>query len=228
MNNLPYDPAAIFAARKAIYDTVKSSQSEEHDAIARMGEVSINHKRQLLELLSTWLLSQKQRTVPVSSQNLLAATSISLQEWCTLQQEADGYVSKIADARKVENEADQAYWAKCPFGAVTELFADNNNSPEMSRLKQDAQAKRSHRESIEASLNANILRRQQIGEQFLRNALQNLDTVCEQDAIGRQAQQIIAQMSTQMQAAWEPCNKREQQRVTDMIDNLRRIKEMVG
>lgn len=228
MNNLPYDPATIFAARKAIYDTVQTSQSEEHHVIARMGEVSINHKRQLLELLSTWLLSQRQRTVPTTSQNLIAATGISLSEWCTLQREANDYTPRIADARSAERAAEQAYWAKCPYGKITEWFGDDANSPEISRLAQDVRAKRSHRESLEASLNANILRRQQIGEQFLRNALQNLDAVCEQDAIGRQAQQIMMQMSTQMKAAWEPCNRREQQRVADMIDSLRTIKEMVG
>ena len=176
----------------------------------------------------TCCLSQRQRTVSTSSQNLLAATGISLQEWCTLQREADDCTSRIADAWNVERAAEQSYWAKCPYGKITEWFGDNNASPEISRLVQDVRAKRSHRESLEASLNANILRRQQIGEQFLRNALQNLDAVCEQETIGRQAQQIIAQMSTQMKAAWEPCNNREQQRVNNMIDNLRTIKEMVG
>ena len=228
MNSLPYDPAAIFAARKAIYDTVKTSQLEEHHAIARMGEVSIDHKRQLLELLSTWLLSQRQRTVAVSSQNLLAATGVSLQEWCTLQREADDYATKIAAALGVEKVAEQAYWAKCPLGVVTQVFASNENAPEISRLKNDADAKRSHRQSLESSLKTNVSRREQIGEQFLRNAMQNLDAVCEQDTIGRQAQQVIAQMSAQMKAAWEPCNNREKQRVADMIDNLRTIKEMTG
>ena len=77
-----WNPASLFTARKAIFDTIQKAQLHEHEALKQMGEITIRRKRNLLVLLSDWLLAiNDQSSLTQNCRDMAQAGGISLSEW---------------------------------------------------------------------------------------------------------------------------------------------------
>jgi hypothetical protein len=104
-------------ARRNIIELLKKQQLEDSYCAEKLKQAGLDGKKRLLELLAGWLVSfEPDKQLCDSDRDVLAAigTSVSLDNWLSLQQSEDTLNQKMTGARHVEEELYKVYDSSCP------------------------------------------------------------------------------------------------------------------
>lgn len=193
-----------FRVRQTLNRTLQHSQQAESRVTERSAEIAIACKRDLLALLSTWLLGIKSATdlSPADRSQMQSLTRSSLDTWLHLQGEAVRLATELKAAEGAEQEAEAALSRKAPFRAVTKAFADSETKAQIKGLQNNLAAAQKWRDDLSAALKQNVALRQGYAEKFLRDCLSRLDSLTLTQALGKQAAGMRDRMVTQVNALW--------------------------
>jgi len=125
-----------YRIRRAISQALQQSQKSESQVAERNKQIVIHCKREMLLLLSKWLLELNSASTisEAERQEIQSLTHISLDKWLQLQAIATQTEKDLKDAEDKEKEARALLNKKTPFGTVTKMVADAESKMQMKFL----------------------------------------------------------------------------------------------
>lgn len=193
-----------YRVRRAISQALQQSQKSESQVAERNGQIVIHCKRDLLFLLSKWLLELNSAS-PISEaerKEIQSLTRVSLGTWVHLQASAVQIAKDLKEAEAKEKEAIALLNKKAPAGWATKMFADLESKTQIKSLQNDVRAAQRHCENTSAKFKQNVEDRRTLGEVFFRDCLKHCDELASTKALGREAGAILSRMSKETNALW--------------------------
>ncbi len=212
--------------RKAVYRAIQQSQKVESEIAERIGKIAVRGKQELLLLLSAWLLELTSMAFVTEEEKaeLQGMTQVSLEQWVQLQSVAKQIENDLKGAETAEKAAIGAFQKEAPFGSANKLFAAGERKVKIQGLQDDAAMKQKHRESLVIALRQNTAKRQDIGEQFFRGCLTQLDKLSSSRTFGKEATTILNRMTTEISKTWAGHQKQQTEEFVQMaglVETLR-------
>ena len=220
------DVNQAFRIRLVICKALQDSQKSEGRATERTADLAVTCKRELLSLLSAWLMGLKSATALTAAEHgeIQSLTRMPLDRWIQLQNEAERLEIDLKDAQGKEKEAEAALQKKTPFGSVTKAFADADSKRHIKVLQDGHAAAQRNREGVARALKQNVGKRQVLAETFFRDCLSQLDKLALTKVLGKEAAVIHGNMVAQTNALWAGHLKqqaKELDEVAKLFDSLR-------
>jgi len=190
--------------RRAICQALQQSQKSESQAAELSAKTAVNCKRELLLLLSKWLLELNSAS-PISEaerKEIQSLTRVSLGTWIHLQASAVQIAQELKEAEAKEKDAIAALQKKTPFGTATKMFADTDSKMHIKVLQNNVAAAQRHYNNVSAKFKQNVEDRRTLGEVFFRDCLKHCDELASTKALGREAGAILSRMSKETNALW--------------------------
>lgn len=190
--------------RRAICQALQQGQKSESQAAERNKQIAINSKREMLLLLSKWLLELNSASAisEAERQEIQSLTRVSLGTWVHLQAVAVQIAQELKEAEAKEKDAIAALQKKTPFGTATKMFADTESKMHIKALQNDVAAAQRHHNNVSAKFKQNVEDRRTLGEVFFRDCLKHCDRLASTKALGREAGAILSRMSKETNAVW--------------------------
>ena len=215
-----------YRIRRAICRALQQSQKAESQIAERSGQLAIKGKRELLLLLSAWLLDLNSSTGMSEPERtaVQSLTRMSLENWIKLQAEAVQIAKDVKEAEGKEKEAKFALHKMAPLGAFTQLSAGAESRSEIKILQNNAAVAHKHRENLCLALKQNIAKRQSLGETFSRDCLSQLEKLESAPVLGKEVQAIRSQMNNEINRIWEEHRKQqsgELEQIAQFVEHLR-------
>ncbi len=204
--------------RRAISQALQQSQKSESQAAERNRQIAIQCKREMLLLLSKWLLELNSASTISEGerQEIQSLTRVSLATWIQLQTAAVQIATDLNEAASKQKEAIAALQKKTPLGMITKMGADTESKMQIKALENNVAAAHRHCENLEARLRQNVEDRRTLGEVFFRDCLKHCDKLASTKAFGKEAGAILSRMSTETNALWV----RQTKHHTEELDQL--------
>lgn len=212
--------------RRAINGSLQQSQKSESHATGQCRQLAVNAKRDLLLLLSKWLLglTSASAVAEVASREVQNLTRASLEKWVQLQAEAVQSEKDLRLAEGKEKEAVAILQHKAPFGAATKVFAGAEAKSQIKTLQDNAAAAHRHCESLSRAIAGNEKNRQALAENFLRDCLRQREKLATTRALGKETGAILDRMTNETNAIWARQRKQQAEdldRIAKLIESLR-------
>lgn len=201
---------------------MQQCQTEEAVAINKMGAAALTAKLRILELLSQWLSSLK-RSHQTDVQEMEQFTTIAFEQWIELQSFAQEMETEVKAALEKEKGTSADYYAVARLGHASKLFADAAKKSQIKDLEYHSTTARQHREHLQRKLNENITQRQAIGERFLRDCIDQIETLSSTKTFGAQVTTILEGMTNDANTVWESHIKQQKEhlaQVSSAVDSL--------
>lgn len=190
--------------RRAICQALQQSQKSESQAAERNSQIVINSKREMVLLLSKWLLELKSAS-DISEEErreMQSLTRVSLGTWVQLQAAALQIAKDLKEAEGKEKEAVASLNKVAPYRTVTKVFAGADSKVQIKALQNNVWAAQKHCENLSAKLNQNVADRRTLGEAFFRDCLKHCDQLASTKSLGKEAGAILNRMSRETNALW--------------------------
>ena len=154
------DVNQAFRIRLVICKALQDSQKSEAHATERTADLAVACKRELLSLLSVWLMGLKSTTALTAAERgeIQSLTRMPLDRWLQLQNEAERLEMDLKDVQGKEREAGSSLQKKTPFGSVTKAFADADSKRHIKTLQDGLAAAERSREGVARALKQNVER----------------------------------------------------------------------
>lgn len=212
--------------RRAINGSLQQSQKSESHAAEQCRQLAVNGKRDLLLLLSKWLmgLNSASAVAEVASREIQSLTRASLGKWVQLQMDAVQNEKDLRLAEGKEREAIAVLQHKAPFGAATKVFAGAEAKSQIKTLQDNVAAAHRHCESLSRMIEGNTKNKQALAEAFLRDCLKQREKLATTRALGKEAGAILDRMTNEINAIWVRHRKQQAEdldRIAKLIEGLR-------
>lgn len=215
-----------YRIRRAISQALQQSQKSESQVAERNKQIVIHCKREMLLLLSKWLLELNSASTisEAERQEIQSLTHISLDKWLQLQAIATQTEKDLKDAEDKEKEARALLNKKTPFGTVTKMVADAESKMQIKALENNVAAAQKHREDLSKQRGDNVKTRQALGEAFFRDCLRQWDKLALTRALGKETGVIRNRMTQETNALWMGHLKQQTEdldQIAKLIESLR-------
>lgn len=213
--------------RRIILRAVQEGQKSESNVVQAVGERAIHGKRELLLLLSGWLMELKPGTKISSSERneLQALTEVSFDKWIELQKDAEQIMEELNNAEKQVAQASADKKMKAPMGFLSKMAAKDIQKQEIDKLAHVVKSAQLHCDEVKQKLKKIESDRQTLAETFFRDCFSNLKLVMATQALGTEVTEITNRMTIEINNIWGQFQEQQAhnlQEVSDAIDELRR------
>ena len=224
-----YDAQKAFNQRRQIYLAVQEIQRLEHEVFKRISDSTTKRKRELLEILSAWLLDQKSESPNHRQVEMLSGCP--MRTWLDLQRASVPLQDEVnrctAEARVAENE----YNTAAPLRIVSEWTADGERKTHLQQLAATKNLKIANRDMATRRMDENIEARQVFAKQFLRGCLSELGQLSTTNVFGERARRVVGELATAVADEWRnhvQANSAAVASIENNIQQLRQIYRMNG
>jgi len=212
--------------RRAINGSLQQSQKSESHAAELCRQLAVNGKRDLLLLLSKWLLELNpvSATSEAEFKEMQSLTQTSLEKWIQLQSAVVQNEKDLRAAAGKLREAEGAFRKKAPAGWVTKMVAGAEAKSQIKILQDNVAAAQRHCEGVSRAIEANEKNKQALGETFLRDCLKQREKLATTRALGKEAGAILDRMTNEINAIWVRHRKQQAEdldRIAKLIEGLR-------
>ena len=216
-----------YRIRRAISQALQQSQKSESQAAERNKQIVIQCKRDLLLILSNWLLKLDvvSAVSEAERQEIQSMTRVPLGTWIDLQTAAMQIAKDLKEAENKEKEANAALQRKAPFGTATKIFADTESRMQIKNLQGAVASAQKNSENMSARLKQNVVDRQTLGEAFFRDCLKHCDKIAFTKAFGREAGAVLSRLSKETNELWVRQTKQHIEELDQLANLIAALRE---
>lgn len=213
--------------RRAICQALQQGQKLESHITERSEQIAVAGKRDLLLLLSNWLLelNPASATSEAKFRELQSLTQASFEGWIHLQAAAVQNEKDLREAEDKLREAEGAFKKKAPFGAATKLLAGAESKSQIRALDSNRETARRHRESLSRAIEVNVKNRQTLAEIFFRDCLKQREKLATTQALGKEAGAILDRMNQETNAIWVGHLKQQTEEIDRVAKHIEGLRE---
>ena len=212
--------------RRTIFRLIQEGLKAESEVVKKIGDRAVFGKKEILLLLSAWLMELKSETSILDAERneVQSITETSLHKWIELQSEAERITIKLKSAENDFSQEKIILSRKSPIPFISRAVANDTKRKEIDAISDSAKQARSHRDDLKNDLRRNETDRQVLAERFFRDCLQNLGQLAQTQALGAEVTKITSHMTADINTIWVQFQERQSQdliKISNAIDELK-------
>lgn len=216
--------AHSFALRQSILSQLNTSQKAEHDSLNEMREISRNHTRQILQILTEWLCSGYSHATDSEIDEVQKISGLLNRDWISLVGKENKLDLQLKTITDNFNKAEDEY--KNVAGFMGKIFAKGD---ELTRIIQ-AETRRDdlkHKKiALENELKVTNGAIKVYGDTFIENCCKNLDQISEVPPLGEKLHRVIRETKEKISEEWFRHCQQQQQELVAITKNIECLANM--
>ena len=225
-NNPVLTHAHSFALRQAILGQINSSQEAEHNSLNTMREISTNHTKAILEILTQWLCAGYIQATQDETEEVQGISALKHDEWLELTRKKDALEHFLEVTTKEFGKAKQINDDLGGFLGKNEWLAKGDKKVEILEAKTNFERLKSKFTELEKDLRETNGAIKRYGDTFLENCCKNLEKVSDKSSFGRGLRAVVQATANTLSEEWFRHCKQQQEELESIEANITRLKRM--
>lgn len=218
--------AHSFALRQAILSQINSSQNAEHNSLNTMREISTNHTKAILEILTQWLCAGYVQATQDEIEEVQGISALKHDEWLDLTRKKDALDHSIEVTAKDFGKAKQISDDLSGFLGKNEWRAKGDKKVEILEAKTNFERLKNKLAELEKDLKETDGAIKTYGDAFLENCCKNLEKISDKSSFGRGLRAVVQRTTNTLSEEWFRHCKQQQEELESIEANVTRLKRM--